>query len=104
MEVKLKEIGADEHGIAQSSIPPYVFEIVKTLNEAGYDAYIVGGAIRDLLIDREPKDFDITTNAEPKEIKQCFKRSVLIGKRFTLVHVFTTGKPTVEVSTYRGKP
>ncbi len=74
--------------------------IVKKLKRSGWDAFIVGGAVRDLLLNVKPKDFDIVTNASPHEIKDLFKRSRIIGRRFRIVHVYI-GNETIEVSTFR---
>ena len=75
--------------------------VVKTLKEEGFEAYIVGGAVRDLLIGRRPKDFDVATNATPEEVKALFRRAYIVGRRFRLVHVMC-GSDVVEVSTFRG--
>lgn len=89
-----------EHGINPRKIDNEAFRIITGLHNAGYDAYIVGGAVRDLLIGKLPKDFDITTSAEPARIRKIFKNSRIIGKRFRLVHVFY-GSKIYEVSTFR---
>ena len=78
-------------------------DIVSRLQSKNYEAYIVGGAIRDTLIGVSPKDFDIATNAKPEEIRQIFKHSRIIGRRFKLVHVICKGE-TIEVSTFRTAP
>lgn len=90
----------DEHRIDYSKIDRDAVKIIKKLVLNGYDAYLVGGAVRDLVIGRCPKDFDITTDAEPKVIRKLFSNSRIIGKRFQLVHVFF-GKKIIEVSTFR---
>ena len=89
-----------EHGIDSKKIDPEAFRIITGLHHAGYQAYIVGGAVRDLLIGKQPKDFDIATSAEPARIRKLFKNSRIIGKRFRLVHVFY-GSKIYEVSTFR---
>jgi len=89
-----------EHGIAAQKVDGEAIRIITGLHNAGYDAYIVGGAVRDLLIGKHPKDFDIATSAEPARIRKIFKNSRLIGKRFRLVHVFF-GPKIYEVSTFR---
>ncbi len=71
-----------------------------TLQKAGFRAYIVGGAVRDLLLDIAPKDFDVATDATPEQVKQHFRRAIIIGRRFRLVHVMF-GQETIEVSTFR---
>lgn len=89
-----------QHQIAASAFSPATCEIVKTLRREGYDAYVVGGAVRDLLLGFVPKDFDIATNATPEQVKACFKRAFIIGRRFRLVHV-SLYRETIEVSTFR---
>ena len=89
-----------EHGIDSKKVDCEAVRIISGLHNAGYDAYIVGGAVRDLLIGKHPKDFDIATSAEPARIRKIFKNSRLIGKRFRLVHVFY-GPKIYEVSTFR---
>lgn len=81
------------------------YEVVATLQEAGFESYIVGGAIRDLLLDRKPKDFDISTSATPEEVRSVFgrRRARIIGKRFRLTHVTIHGE-LFEVSTFRKAP
>ena len=78
-------------------------DIVLKLQENDYEAYIVGGAIRDILLDHSPKDFDIATNAKPEDIRKIFKYSRIIGRRFKLVHVIYN-RETIEVSTFRTAP
>lgn len=86
-------------------IAQYITEIIATLQNAGYEAYIVGGAVRDFLIDRQPKDYDLSTSATPEEIKKVFKKQhvMIIGRRFRLVHYYH-GKEIIEISTFRKKP
>ena len=81
-------------------ISPFAVDIIKKLQDHNYEAYLVGGCVRDLLANIEPKDFDIATNAEPKEIRRIFKASRIIGKRFQLVHVYK-GRQIIEVATFR---
>ena len=76
-------------------------KIVKKLNKAGYEVYLVGGCIRDLLLGLEPKDFDIATNATPEQIQKLFKRSRIIGRRFKLVHIMFSARKFIEVATFR---
>ena len=90
----------DEHGITQDKIDPDALFILKQLQEYGFSAYIVGGAVRDLLVHKTPKDFDIVTDATPSKIKKIFRNSRIIGRRFRLVHVFF-GSKIFEVSTFR---
>ena len=96
-------IPREQHGIARDHIHPCALKVTSGLQEAGYAAFIVGGATRDLLLGLEPKDFDIATNATPEEVRLIFRRSRIIGRRFQLVHVMC-GSETVEVSTFRGGP
>ncbi|MDC1026154.1 polynucleotide adenylyltransferase PcnB [Candidatus Thioglobus sp.] len=76
-------------------------KVVQTLIKAGYDAYLVGGCIRDLLLGYEPKDFDIATNATPEQVHKTFKRSRIIGRRFRLVHIMFSARKFFEVATFR---
>ena len=78
-------------------------QVVSALQAAGFDGYLVGGCVRDLLLNRRPKDFDITTNASPEQVRKLFRRSRIIGRRFKLVHVMF-GREVIEVATYRAKP
>lgn len=78
----------EEHGIRRELIDPDALRIITHLRNYGFDAYIVGGAVRDMLIGKKPKDFDIVTVAEPAKIKRLFRNSRIIGKRFRLVHIF----------------
>jgi len=91
---------ADEHGIDRSGIDPDAIRIIERLRENGHETYIVGGAVRDLLLGRRPKDFDIATDAPPARIKKIFRSARIIGRRFRLVHVYA-GSKIFEVSTFR---
>jgi poly(A) polymerase len=86
-------------------IAPYIFQIVSKLQEAGYETYLVGGAVRDLLIKREPKDYDISTAATPEQVQSVFgrRRSRIIGRRFKIVHLYQ-GREIIEISTFRAAP
>ncbi|HUQ25129.1 MAG TPA: polynucleotide adenylyltransferase PcnB [Burkholderiales bacterium] len=90
----------EKHGLAREAISPAAAKVCAVLREAGYSAYVVGGAVRDLLLGIAPKDFDIATDARPEQIKPLFRRAIVIGRRFRLVHVMM-GPETVEVSTFR---
>ncbi len=90
----------NEHKIPLDKIDPDCLRVVTHLKECGFDTYIVGGAVRDLLVGKSPKDFDIVTSATPSKIKKLFRNSRIIGKRFRLVHVFF-GEKIFEVSTFR---
>lgn len=96
-------IPAAKHNINGSQISAGALEVVKALHQAGFEAFLVGGCVRDLLLGLTPKDFDVTTDAEPEEIKEIFHRSRLIGRRFRLAHV-RMGREIIEVSTYRSVP
>lgn len=87
----------------RSWISDAALQVVGALQEAGFDGYLVGGCVRDLLLQRHPKDFDITTDASPEQIKRLFRRARIIGRRFKLVHV-RFGREVIEVATYRAKP
>ncbi len=89
-----------EHNIPASRIDADAYDVVRHLKECGFDAYIVGGAVRDLIVGKTPKDFDIVTSATPSKIKKLFRNSRIIGRRFRLVHVFF-GEKIFEVSTFR---
>ncbi|MFW6274669.1 MAG: polynucleotide adenylyltransferase PcnB [Spirochaetota bacterium] len=95
-----KIYAAREHKIDKNRIDNDALKVIKRLNENGFETYLVGGAVRDLLIDRYPKDFDIVTEAKPNEIKKLFRNARVIGRRFRLVHVHFPGK-IIEVSTFR---
>lgn len=90
----------DEHSLDFSKIDPLAVRIVRQLQDSGYEAYIVGGAVRDILLGRSPKDFDIVTDASPRQVHKIFRNSRLIGHRFRIVHVFFADK-IFEVSTFR---
>src|SRR5215813_5680588 len=94
-------IAFEKHGIARERISSCARRVAAGLQEAGFKAFVVGGAVRDLLLDFEPKDFDMATDATPEEVRDIFRRSRIIGRRFRLVHVMC-GPETVEVSTFRG--
>ncbi|MGE4597360.1 MAG: polynucleotide adenylyltransferase PcnB [Methylophilaceae bacterium] len=89
--------------INHSLINENALNIIKNLKQNNYEAYIVGGAVRDILMNHSPKDFDVATNATPEEVKSLFRRSRIIGRRFKLVHVIY-GREIIEVSTFRANP
>jgi poly(A) polymerase len=91
---------SDEHGINFDDVDREAISIVQRLKYAGYESYIVGGAVRDLILKKKPKDFDIVSEANPSRIKKLFRNSRIIGRRFKLVHVFF-GPRIFEVSTFR---
>jgi poly(A) polymerase len=88
------------HGIDPKLVSSNATRVTKTLQDAGFKAFVVGGAVRDLLLHVKPKDFDVATNATPEEIQHLFRRAHIIGRRFRLVHVMF-GADTIEVSTFR---
>lgn len=90
-----------EHGIDRRDISEAAIRTCEGLQAAGYDAFVVGGAVRDLLLGRHPKDFDIATSATPEQVRSVFRRSRIIGRRFRIVHVMF-GPETIEVTTFRG--
>ncbi len=98
---KLKIIPRKKHGITHDQINPCATKVTSILQQAGFTAFVVGGAVRDLLLGLKPKDYDIATNATPEDVRSLFRRSRIIGRRFRLVHVMC-GSETVEVSTFRG--
>jgi poly(A) polymerase len=94
-------LGPKEHGIDPQLVSSNAVRVTQTLQEAGFKAFLVGGAVRDLLLGIKPKDFDIATNATPEQIKRLFRRAFIIGKRFQIVHVMF-GQDLLEVTTFRG--
>ena len=105
---KRVEVPKSEHGIDPKLVDERAARVVSTLAEAGFEAYIVGGAVRDLLVGLRPKDFDVATNATPEQVKGLFRRAFIIGRRFRIVHVvFGRGRQerglseVIEVSTFR---
>lgn len=97
----LSVIPRKQHGIVRDHISPCALKVTSGLQQAGYSAFVVGGAARDLLLGLEPKDYDVATDATPEQVRSVFRRSRIIGRRFRLVHVMC-GAETVEVSTFRG--
>ena len=94
-------LGPSEHGIDPKLLSPNAVRVTHTLQEAGFKAFVVGGAVRDLLLGVKPKDFDVATNATPEQVKHLFRRAFIIGKRFQIVHVMF-GQELIEVTTFRG--
>ncbi|MGD8910566.1 MAG: polynucleotide adenylyltransferase PcnB, partial [Chromatiales bacterium] len=93
-------IPRDEHNVSRSNISRNAIKVLYRLNSAGYQAYLVGGGVRDLLLGREPKDFDVATDARPEQVKAVFTNCRLIGRRFRLAHVHF-GREIIEVATFR---
>ncbi len=98
---KLKTLTVKEHQINPSLVSGNAIRVTSTLQQAGFKAFIVGGAVRDLLLGVKPKDFDIATDATPDQVKRLFRRAFIIGKRFQIVHVMF-GSDLLEVTTFRG--
>jgi len=96
-------VDRSSHSISRRRIPENVLKVLYRLHRSGYRAYLCGGSVRDLLINREPKDFDVATDAHPGEIRRLFRNSRIIGRRFRLVHVIFQDM-IVEVSTFRREP
>ena len=84
---KRHEVPKSEHGIDPSLVDERAAKVVSTLAGAGYEAYIVGGAVRDLILGLRPKDFDVATNATPEQVKALFRRAFIIGRRFRIVQI-----------------
>ncbi len=89
-----------EHPVRREQVPRGARTVIEKLHEAGFKAFVVGGAVRDLLLGMTPKDFDIATDATPEQVKPLFRRAYIIGRRFRLVHVHV-GAEVLEVSTFR---
>ncbi len=98
--------GLVRHDIAldEGSIDPDVNRVVRRLTKSGYQAYLVGGCVRDLLLGRVPKDFDVATSAKPEDVRRVFRNCRIIGRRFRLAHVFFPGNKIIEVATFRRSP
>ncbi|WP_026111611.1 polynucleotide adenylyltransferase PcnB [Winslowiella toletana] len=94
-------IPRDRHTISRKDISENALKVLYRLNKAGYEAYLVGGGVRDLLLGKKPKDFDVTTNATPEQMRKLFRNCRLVGRRFRLAHVMF-GPEVIEVATFRG--
>lgn len=94
-------IPRDQHSISRKHISPAALRIIKQLEEAGFQAFLVGGGVRDLLLGSHPKDFDVATSATPEEVRKLFRGARIIGRRFQIVHV-RIGREVIEVTTFRG--
>ena len=94
-------IARKEHGISRTRISENALKVLYRLKKSGYEAHLVGGGVRDLLLGQEPKDFDVVTDAKPEQVHKLFRNSRLIGRRFRLVHV-VFGRDVIEVATFRG--
>ncbi|MDM7948118.1 polynucleotide adenylyltransferase PcnB [Hydrogenophaga sp.] len=101
---KREDVPVEVHGIDRSLVDQRALDVVHTLKQGGFEAYIVGGAVRDLLLGLRPKDFDVATSATPEQVKSLFRRAFIIGRRFRIVHVvYGRGRDNevIEVSTFR---
>ncbi len=96
----MRRISAREHGLTTDRVSPAALDVTEKLNAAGYEGLLVGGCVRDLLLGLTPKDFDVATNATPEEVRDLFRRSRLVGRRFRIAHV-RYGRELIEVSTFR---
>ncbi|WP_229359793.1 polynucleotide adenylyltransferase PcnB [Ferrimonas aestuarii] len=101
LEPQLQIHPRKSHGVSRSDISENALKVLYRLHKAGYDAYLVGGGVRDLLLRQQPKDFDIATNATPEQVKRLFRNSRLVGRRFRLAHILF-GRDVIEVATLRG--
>ena len=97
---KARLIERDQHPISRKQISPNALKVLYKLEEAGYHSYLVGGGVRDLFLGRQPKDFDIATEATPAELKNLFRNARIIGRRFMIVHL-RFGREIIEVTTFR---
>jgi poly(A) polymerase len=100
-EEAMARVPRDRHALRREAISPAATKVCEVLREAGFSGYVVGGAVRDLLLGIVPKDFDVATDARPEQVRPLFRRALIIGRRFRLVHVVLAGD-TIEVSTFRG--
>jgi poly(A) polymerase len=100
----LQTLRASKCGLSTAQLPSYILDVIDALTKAGYEAYIVGGGVRDMMLGQNPKDFDAVTNATPSQVKEVFgRRCRIIGRRFELAHVYS-GRELVEVATFRAPP
>lgn len=97
----LQTLDAHQQGISDQHISAHALKVLHRLQGHGFEAYLVGGCVRDLLVGLQPKDFDVATNATPEQVRQLFNNSRMIGRRFRIVHVLF-GRETIEVTTFRG--
>lgn len=102
MPAKLSLYARSEHCISRTQISENALKVLYKLKKEGFEAYLVGGCVRDLLLGREPKDFDVVTDADPEQVRKVFRNCRLIGRRFRLAHVHF-GREVIEVATFRGK-
>lgn len=98
---RMTVIPREQHAISRKDISENALKVMYRLNKAGYEAWLVGGGVRDLLLGKKPKDFDVTTNATPDQVRKLFRNCRLVGRRFRLAHVMF-GPEIIEVATFRG--
>lgn len=91
----------DQHNLPMKEISKFAIKVIKRLKQAGYEAYLVGGGVRDLLLGKSPKDFDVSTNATPEQVRRLFNNARIIGRRFKIVHIMYN-TDIIEVTTFRG--
>ncbi|OGV40939.1 MAG: poly(A) polymerase [Legionellales bacterium RIFCSPHIGHO2_12_FULL_42_9] len=94
-------IPRSQHNVSKTNINVNALKVLNRINSSGFKAYLVGGSVRDLLLGKRPKDFDVATNATPNQIKKLFRNARIIGRRFKLVHILY-GREVIEVATFRG--
>src|SRR6516165_7874654 len=94
--------GPEKHPVRRGHLSRGALEVARKLQQAGFKAFVVGGAVRDLILGIAPKDFDVATDATPEQVKPLFRRAFIIGRRFRLVNVLV-GPETVQVSTFRAR-
>ena len=100
----MQTLRASKCGLSTAQLPSSILDVIDSLTKAGYEAYIVGGGVRDLMLGLNPKDFDAVTNATPNQVKEVFgRRCRIIGRRFELAHVYS-GRELIEVATFRAPP
>ena len=99
--VEMRIVPRDQHGISRKQISHNALKVMSTLHKAGFEGYLVGGGVRDLLLGGNPKDFDVATDATPEQLRKLFRNARIIGRRFKIVHV-RFGREVIEVTTFRG--
>lgn len=102
LKSKLQITPREKHQISRRNISSSALKVMNRLNQSGFEGYLVGGGVRDLLLENSPKDFDVATNATPEQVKTLFRNSRIIGRRFKIVHV-RFGPEIIEVTTFRGQ-
>ncbi len=100
----MKRLSRSEHSISRKQIDESTLKVLYRLHRHGYKAYLVGGCVRDLLLERTPKDFDVGTDATPQQVKKLFRNCFLVGRRFRLAHIRFGKNTVIEVATFRRHP